>query len=157
DLVFARVEALLLRAIAGGGVPLANRPARAPVWFSAPGLLKARTRRLAGRMLAPVRGPGPVKHWNIALRESDLPADVRHFDLAAWTPLPLDPTTFHADPFVVERDGRSFLFAEAYPYAAGKGAIVCAELTPDGKAGPFQTILDRPWHLSYPFVFEWEN
>jgi hypothetical protein len=69
----------------------------------------------------------------------------------------VDPTTFYADPFVVERDGRTFLFAEAYPYATGKGVIVCAELDGAGQAGPFRTILERPWHLSYPFVFEWQG
>ena len=155
DLAFARVEALLLRALAGEGAPLADRPVRRPVSFSAARQLKARARRLAARLLAPVRrGKGAKRHWNIALRRDDLPPDIRHFDLAAWRPLPVDPEVFYADPFVVERDGHSFLFAEAFPYAAGKGAIVCAELDGDGKAGPFRTILERPWHLSYPFVFD---
>lgn len=155
ELIFARVEALVLRAVAGEGTPLADRPVRTPVPFSTARLLKAKARRLAARLLKPVRrGGGAVRHWNIALRQSDLPADVRHFDLDAYAPLPVDPAVFYADPFVVERDGRWFLFAEAYPYAAGKGHLVCAELDDDGQAGPWHTILERPWHLSYPYVFE---
>ena len=75
------------------------------------------------------------------------------FDLAAYTPLPIDPEIFHADPFVIEQDGRHVLFAEAYPYESGKGVIVCAELAGDGTPGPFATVLERPWHLSYPYVF----
>ena len=157
DLAFARVEALLLRAVAGESAPLADRPARTAVAFSGVRQLKARARRLAATLLAPLRRGGARRHWTIAVRQSDLPADVRHFDLGAYTPLPLDPTTFYADPFVVERDGRTFLFAEAYPYATGKGVIVCAELDDSGHAGPFRTILERPWHLSYPFVFEWQG
>jgi hypothetical protein len=158
DLIFARVEALLLRAVEGGGVPLADRPVRAPAAFSAMRLLKARARRLAARLLAPVRrGGGAIRHWNIALRQSDLPPDVRHFDLAAYAPLPVDPTTFYADPFVFEQDGTSFLFAEAYPYAAGKGHLVCADVGEGAAELDFRTILERPWHLSYPYVFEWES
>ena len=52
-LVQARVEALLLRAIEGGGVPLADRPARMPAPFSALALRKSQVRRLAARMLPP--------------------------------------------------------------------------------------------------------
>jgi hypothetical protein len=157
DLIFARVEALLLRAVEGGGVPLADRPARPPAMFSAARLLRAKARKLAARIVAPVRRVGAVRHWNIALRQSDLPPDVRHFDLGAYEPLPVDPATFHADPFVFARDGQCFLFAEAYPYAAGKGHIVCAEVDGEGKPGPFRTILERPWHLSYPYVFAHEG
>jgi hypothetical protein len=156
-LMLARVEALLLRALEGGGVPLADRPMLPPAAFSVMRVLKTRTRRLAARMLAPIRRGGAIRHWNIALRHSDLPPDVRHFDLAAYAPLPLDPTIFYADPFVFEREGRTFLFAEAYPYAVGKGHLVCAEVDSKGRAGPFRTILDRPWHLSYPYVFAHEG
>jgi hypothetical protein len=157
-LAFARVEALLLRAVAGEGAPLADRPDRPPARFSALRLLKRRARQFAARCLAPVRrGSGETRHWNIALRRDDLPPDIRHFDLAAYQPLPVDPTTFVADPFVVEREGRAFLFAEAFPYAAGKGLIVCAEIDEEGRAGPLRTVLERPWHLSYPFIFEWKG
>lgn len=154
DLIFARVEALLVRAMEGGGVPVENRPVRPPATFSAARQLKAKARRLVSRMLAPVRRGGAIRHWNIALRQSDLPPDVRHFDLEAYAPLPIDPAIFYADPFVLEREGKTYLFAEAYPYAVGKGHLVCAEVDADGKAGPFRTILERPWHLSYPYVFE---
>lgn len=157
ELGFARVGALLLRAMAGEGARLAERPVRAPAAFSTGLLLKARARRLAARLLTSFRRSAPVRHWNIALRGSDLPPDVRQFDLGGYAPLPVDPLTFHADPFVVERDGRTFLFAEAFPYAAGKGVIVCAEIGEDAAPGVFRTVLERPWHLSYPFVFEWQG
>ena len=157
DLAFARVEALLLRALEGEGAPLKDRPSRTPAAFSRFRLVKARARRLASRLLAPVRGAGLTRHWNIALRRDDSPPDVRHFDLAAYAPLPVDPAVFYADPFVVEREGRTWLFAEAYPYAIGKGVIVCAELDGNGQAEPFRPVLERPWHLSYPYVFEHEG
>ena len=155
DLVFARVQTLLLRALAGEGAPLADRPDRPRAHYSAIQLLKRRVRRFAARLLAPMRRvDGAKRHWNIALRRDELPPDIRHFDLAAYQPLPIDPEIFYADPFVVERDGRAWLFAEAFPYETGKGIIVCAELDRDGHAAPFRTVLERPWHLSYPFVFD---
>lgn len=158
DLAFARMEALLLRAVAGEcGAPLADRPERAPAAFSPFGLLKARARRRAARLLAPFRRNAPVRHWNIALRADDHAPDIRHFDLDAYRPLPVDPTTFHADPFVFESGDGRFLFAEAFPYATGKGVVVCADVGEGAAHCAFRTILERPWHLSYPFVFEWKN
>ena len=153
-LIAARVEALLARASDGVAAPLPGRPARAPAKFSRLLQLKRALRRLAGTMLAPLRRGTLRRHWNIALRGEEGSAGLQGFDLDAYTPLPVDPEIFYADPFVVARDGRHYLFAEACPYASGKGVIVCAEVGADGVPGPWRIVLERPWHLSYPFVFE---
>jgi hypothetical protein len=154
DQAFARVEALLLRALAGQKSPIPPRPERLPARYSHLKAFKAAARRLAGRLLSPLRSKsGRHGHWNIALRrEADVP-DLTHFDLDAWRPLPVDPEIFHADPFILEEAGQSWLFAEACPYATGKGVIACAPLTADGEAGAFRTVIEQPWHLSYPYVF----
>jgi len=73
------------------------------------------------------------------------------------------PQTFHdvraprgsqlADPFVVEDNGRNWLFVEEVPAAAAKGHLSVIEL---GRAGDFSEpvpVLEKPYHLSYPFVF----
>jgi len=153
DVVFARVEAILLRALAGRAMPLSDRPSRAPAAFSPALRLKDAARRLAGRMVAPLRRSRGYWHWNVALLRADDPAALADFDPAAYRPLQVDPEVFYADPFVAERGGRHYLFAEACPYATGKGVIVCAEVA-DGSPGPFRTVLERPWHLSYPYVFD---
>ncbi|MEA3014111.1 MAG: hypothetical protein QOD42_2656 [Sphingomonadales bacterium] len=151
---FARVEALLLRALAGQSSPLPPRPARPPARYSRASALKAAARRFAGRLLAPFRGKGLRRgHWNIALRLEAGAPDLSQFEFDAWRPLPADPAVFYADPFVFEEADRSWLFAEACPYATGKGVIVCAPLTAGGEAGAFRTVIEQPWHLSYPFVF----
>jgi hypothetical protein len=152
-LVAVRTEALLERAQAGIRSPMPVGPSRAPATFSRLLALKAGARRLAGRLLAPLRRQAPRRHWTIAFRWDDTPADVRHFDLAAYAALPVDPETFHADPFVLVHEGRHYLFAEAFPYATGKGVIVCAEAVKGEAPGPFRTVLEEPWHLSYPQVF----
>jgi hypothetical protein len=153
-LISARAETLLGRAAEGVAAPMPDRPKRAPARFSR--VLEARhsARRLAGRLLAPFRRAGVRRHWNLALRMEGGPPDLAHFDLADYVALPVDPSTFYADPFVVARDGHHYLFAEACPYETGKGVIVCCEVGPDGAPGPWRTVLERPWHLSYPFVFE---
>jgi hypothetical protein len=65
------------------------------------------------------------------------------------------PGHFYADPFLLTRDERHYLFFEDYRYASKKGIIACAELTDDGLASPPQPVLERSHHLSYPCVFEY--
>lgn len=60
---------------------------------------------------------------------------------------------FHADPFLIEDKGRIWMFFEDYVYCESKAAIACREVLPNGTVGESQTVLRRPYHLSYPFVF----
>jgi hypothetical protein len=64
---------------------------------------------------------------------------------------------FWADPFPFVKNGRTYLFLEELPYARGKGHISVLELTADGGAGEPVEVLKRDYHLSYPFVFEWDG
>jgi hypothetical protein len=61
---------------------------------------------------------------------------------------------FWADPFIIEKDGRCWLFFEEGAFASGKGHISVAEVLPGGRLGPARIALEKPWHLSYPNVFE---
>jgi hypothetical protein len=67
------------------------------------------------------------------------------------------PFAFLADPFGLERDGRTWLFAEAYDYRTRHGVIDVLELNADLSVVARRTVLREPWHLSYPFVFEAEG
>jgi len=60
-----------------------------------------------------------------------------------------------ADPFPVERDGRCWVFLEEVIHHPKKGRIAVMELAADGSAGPLTTILERAYHLSYPFIFNY--
>lgn len=62
----------------------------------------------------------------------------------------------YADPFLVERRGKTYLFFEQYA-SGGRGTICCAELNPDGTPGEPRQVLARNYHISYPFVFEWQG
>jgi hypothetical protein len=59
-----------------------------------------------------------------------------------------------ADPFVVEKSGRYYIFFEELPYAAGKAHIAMLELDRAGRVSAPQRVLEADYHLSYPFVFE---
>jgi hypothetical protein len=70
-----------------------------------------------------------------------------------WLP-DMPPYSFRADPFALWRDGRLYVFAEAFDYRTRIGHVDL--LVYDGDLIFLETkpVLRAPWHLSYPFVFE---
>jgi hypothetical protein len=64
---------------------------------------------------------------------------------------------FWADPFPVKAGGKYFLFVEEFVYKEGKGYISVIEMDGDGKWNPSVKVLEREYHLAYPFVFEWRG
>jgi len=64
---------------------------------------------------------------------------------------------YWADPMAVERDGCIHLFVEEYVREIRRGRIVCLTLDEDGRVASHQVALERPYHLSYPFIFEHKN
>ena len=77
---------------------------------------------------------------------------------AALQPLYPPHDRFWADPFLWGREGRTYLFFEDYPYATGRGHISVLELDGEGlPLGESRPVLQPPWHLSYPYLFEYEG
>lgn len=64
---------------------------------------------------------------------------------------------FWADPFAITHDGRRYVFFEEWVRRAERAHISVLEILPDGSTSPPARVLERPYHLSYPFVFEWEG
>jgi hypothetical protein len=64
---------------------------------------------------------------------------------------------FYADPFLAEKDGRSYIFFEDYRFSSQKGLISCCELDSAGNCSEPRVVLERPYHLSYPFLFTWQG
>jgi hypothetical protein len=146
----------VVRHIAGRLTPLADAPITTPrpvgflgsyVPHLARGLAQRITRKLA-------LGQRPF-YWQVAYRLIDGPgiAETGRLDGAPFTVLPDDRQRFYADPFVIERDGRHFLFVEEFEYAKGRGTISVAELGADGSFDVPRVVLEEPHHLSYPQVF----
>lgn len=64
---------------------------------------------------------------------------------------------FWADPFPLKVDGKFYIFFEEFIFKKDKAHICVAEVDEYGiVGGPFK-VLDQPYHLSYPFVFEWNG
>lgn len=77
---------------------------------------------------------------------------------AALTPIFPPADRFWADPFAWSQGGRRFIFFEEYPFETRIGRISVLELGADlTPLGPARPIIDEPRHLSYPFVFRYED
>lgn len=61
---------------------------------------------------------------------------------------------FWADPHIVRQDGKYYIFIEEWLHANNKGHISVIELDESGRWKAPVKILEQPYHLSYPFVFE---
>ncbi len=98
-------------------------------------------------------------HWFMAYRtdREKFISQTENFQPDGFTAIPAPDGHFYADPFVVSRGSRNFIFFEDYPYREGKGVISVLEIDRSGKVGQARRVLERPYHLSYPFVFEHEN
>ena len=59
-----------------------------------------------------------------------------------------------ADPFALERDGRYYVFFEEVPFATRKGHIALTEVDRSGRWSAPVRVLERDYHLSYPFLLE---
>jgi len=63
------------------------------------------------------------------------------------------PNHFLADPFVLFRDGKHYLFVEDYDYATYKGVVTVYEVNSQGYK-ELGLALEEDFHLSYPFLLE---
>jgi hypothetical protein len=61
---------------------------------------------------------------------------------------------FWADPCIIFKNNKYYIFIEEYCYKARKGHISVFETGKDIKFSNPVKVLDLPYHLSYPFVFE---
>jgi hypothetical protein len=73
---------------------------------------------------------------------------------AEFTKLVPPKDRFWADPHLVRRDGRYYAFIEECPFDTGKGHIAVLSMGDDGVWSAPVRVLERDYHLSYPFVFE---
>ena len=66
------------------------------------------------------------------------------------------PGRFFADPFLWEMDGVNYCFIEDYSHKEKKAVISVLEISQEGHRY-VGTALEEPFHLSFPFVFEFDN
>lgn len=67
------------------------------------------------------------------------------------------PDRFWADPHIIHKKDRHYIFVEEYLYRDGKGRISVIELDKLGIQLNSCPVLETKYHLSYPFTFFFDN
>lgn len=96
-----------------------------------------------------------AESWNVAFREKGTGEILHDID----TPFTVINNNFRywaADPFVFEREGKVYIFAELYDYILRRGILGYCELTA-GKAGKWKPVICEDYHLSYPCITEFNG
>lgn len=97
------------------------------------------------------------EQWFIAYRTNQGKVPMSAVDMSGFTIITPPRDRFYADPFVFQRNGRNYLFFEDYRYKRRKGLISCLEIGGQGRCDKPEIVLEAPYHLSYPSVFEYEG
>ena len=84
-------------------------------------------------------------------------ASYRALDWGSLQPIIPPKDRYWADPFLIQRGNCYYLFIEEKLYATGRGRIACLTLDQEGRLLSQQAVLERPYHLSYPFIFEHDD
>jgi hypothetical protein len=80
-----------------------------------------------------------------------------NIDLTSFKAMALPDNVFWADPFVITKDQEHFIFFEEFLYSSSKAHISLITIDKEGYCAKPVIVLDKPYHLSYPFVFEWQD
>jgi hypothetical protein len=99
-----------------------------------------------------VAGNRPIdQEWELAVRGlTEAPLG----DAATYMRIPSPPGRFFADPCLATHNGQTFVFFEDWSWTTRRGHISCGRLTGEGRLVDVRPVLRRPYHLSFPFVFE---
>lgn len=93
-------------------------------------------------------------HWSIALFKGALEGKevlIKSEALEVWDH-PDSKNFYWADPFPISHGGKEYILVEEFDKRTQKGRIVCLEKAGDKILS--YPVLNDPWHLSYPFVWE---
>lgn len=93
----------------------------------------------------------PTDHWVLLHANADRDTTIQ--DPQNFKVLAPPQDRFWADPFLIHHEGRYFIFLEEYRYDTPIGRICAMELTKEGHTAP-QVVLEKDYHLSYPFLWK---
>ncbi|MCH6257028.1 hypothetical protein MLD52_10750 [Puniceicoccaceae bacterium K14] len=91
-----------------------------------------------------------TSHWSLALERTDILPD----SMANYAELEQPMDRFWADPFIIRDGSKVHVFLEELEYSKAKGDLAHFIVEKDGRIGPCQKILEKDYHLSYPFIFK---
>jgi len=94
------------------------------------------------------------EQWGLAVR-ARRSGHAYPTDILGFTSITPPAGRSWADPFLATADtGERYVFFEDQSHDTRKGVIACAKIDVDGLQGAPRTVLERDFHLSYPFVFK---
>lgn len=113
--------------------------------------------KITSRLNCLVRsGAGESLRWEMGWRftNGQPVRETNELAISNYTRLIDDGQRFFADPFVIWHEGIYHVFVEEFPFDTQKGVISHFTVDKDGQVSAPKQVLSRPYHLSYPFVFE---
>lgn len=93
--------------------------------------------------------------WNVAVRQGS-PGLILENQTKPFELIPNSWRSWEADPFPIEHNGTLYIFAEIFDYLKRRGRIGYTRLI-KGKWQPWKIVIDEPFHMSYPNVFEYKG
>jgi hypothetical protein len=94
-----------------------------------------------------------IDQWHLLYRLG--PSSPSNLSLSDFSPMIPPKDRFWADPFVISRNGKYYIFIEeSLMKPRKKGFISVIVMDEKGTYDPPVKILEQPYHLSYPFLFE---
>lgn len=120
--------------------------------------------QVKGRLLGKTRLPTRAKMqtWGISIYTGDSPYSVcpsNGIDNPVLTGASVSDVSglYVADPFMIRKSGRWHMFFEVLNSQSGKGEIGLASSEDTHQWHYQRIVLRESFHLSYPYVFEWNN
>lgn len=130
-------------------------------------VLTRRIKRLLSRMVPSINGAvaEPVRRsqlWSIGIYRGTSSVELGPPDDASNPVLTCEdildvPARLIADPFMLRVDRVWYMFFEVLNRRTGKGEIGFATSADATRWTYHRIVLAEPFHLSYPYVFEWMN
>ena len=96
------------------------------------------------------------EEWNVAIRPRGERLLFENGNTAGFTVLKNSFRYWCADPFIIAKDGRDYLFFEMYDRFKAKG-IIGYRVIENGKVGKMKIAHEMSTHLSFPNIFEYEG
>ncbi len=93
--------------------------------------------------------------WQLALRKKEQ-GSILVDKKTLFTAVPNPVGMWAADPFIIERDNKVYIFAELFSLSKWRGEIGYC-IYENGKFSKWNIIFADEHHYSYPYVFEKEN
>jgi hypothetical protein len=105
---------------------------------------------------------GQAETWSIGIYEGPSAFDLSGSTNVANPVLTARDVTdidaaFVADPFVIVDNSTYHMFFEVWNSTTGHGDIALATSSDGWRWDYEQVVIDEPFHLSYPYVFRWED